>query len=235
LGIKEVQRNIQIPHRRQNTCIPENINNDTLRSIDDDELSINNYNLVCKDRTRGGDGVALYVKNTFSFTNGADLVTESLEMVCIEIHFSHSRSLLVRTWYHPPNSTIDLLDSYERFIEKCDYEQKAAYSYGRHKCRLWEVHPENHTRKLQFISDLYQLKQANPNEPTRITNTSKSTSDLIFTTEPETIIKSNVIHIGMSDHSLVFAIRKFTDPKAKPIIKKDKILNLLMNLSLFPT
>ena len=45
-------------------------------------------------------------------------------------------------------------------------------------------------------------------EPTRITMTTSSLIDHIITNTPEQISHSGVIHTGISDHRLVFAIRK---------------------------
>ena len=53
------------------------------------------------------------------------------------------------------------------------------------------------------------------NEPTRITETSKTLIDIIITNKPENYLKSVIIHIGMSDHSLVYTCRKLSVPKSK--------------------
>ena len=46
------------------------------------------------------------------------------------------------------------------------------------------------------------------NEPTRITITTTSLIDHVVTNTPEKISHSGVVHTGISDHSLVYAIRK---------------------------
>ncbi|CAB4014189.1 Hypothetical predicted protein, partial [Paramuricea clavata] len=52
------------------------------------------------------------------------------------------------------------------------------------------------------------------NEPTRVTPTSASLIDLILTNKPENISLSGIVHLGISAHSLIFAIRKLTLPKS---------------------
>ena len=47
-------------------------------------------------------------------------------------------------------------------------------------------------------------------EPTRITMTTSSVIDHIVTNTPEHISDPGVIHTGISDHSLIFAIRKIS-------------------------
>ena len=50
-------------------------------------------------------------------------------------------------------------------------------------------------------------------EPTRVTSTSSSLIDLVFTNQPNNISNSGVIDLGMSDHSLSYAVKKVTMPK----------------------
>jgi hypothetical protein len=69
-------------------------------------------------------------------------------------------------------------------------------------CDVSKFPPDAHTRRLQFLSCVYQLEQL-INEPTRVTRTSATLIDLIFTNKKENIVKSGVIHLGISDHSLI--------------------------------
>ena len=55
--------------------------------------------------------------------------------------------------------------------------------------------------------ELYQLTQL-INNPTRITQSSQSLLDVVIASMPEKIIFSGVVHLGISDHSLIYSIRK---------------------------
>ena len=59
--------------------------------------------------------------------------------------------------------------------------------------------PQSNTRKLQFLSLLYQLDQL-ISEPTRVTGTSATLIDLFFTNKPENIIQSGVVHLRNIKH-----------------------------------
>ena len=48
---------------------------------------------------------------------------------------------------------------------------------------------------------------------TRVTRTSATLIDLFFTNNPENISNSGVIHLGISDHSMIFAVKNITVPK----------------------
>ena len=76
------------------------------------------------------------------------------------------------------------------------------------------------TKKIKSLYELYQLTQM-IDEATRVTMTTSSLIDHIVTNTPEKISDSGVIHTGISDHSLVFAIRKIS-----VIDKQENILEI---------
>ena len=71
---------------------------------------------------------------------------------------------------------------------------------------------------MQTLRSLYQLSQV-INKPTRVTETTATLTDLILTNKPEYISSAWVLHLGISDHSLIYAVRKFDSPKSRPTIK----------------
>ena len=70
---------------------------------------------------------------------------------------------------------------------------------------------ENLNRSLKTLCEVYQLTKM-INEPTRITDSSKSLIDIILTNTPNGICTSGVLHLGISDHSMIYAIRKIAIP-----------------------
>ena len=57
--------------------------------------------------------------------------------------------------------------------------------------------------KLNEIFDIYSIHQL-INEPTRITETSSSLIDLCLTNSASTVADSGVLHLSISDHSLIY-------------------------------
>ena len=139
-------------------------------------------------------------------------------MVRIEVSRPHSKSFLISTWYRPPNSDMDLFDDCNLFFRKCDSENKELLVVGDLNCDVSKTSPDPCTRRLQFLFSLYQIAQL-INEPTRVTGTSATLIDLILTNKPENISCSGVIHFGISDHSLVFAVRKYILPKTRQKVR----------------
>ena len=146
-------------------------------------------------------------------------------MICLKIKLPHNRSFLVATWYRPPGSCFDLFDDYENFIEKCDYENKQLIILDDMNCDYSKVNSESHTQKLQFISCTYQLEQL-ISKPTRVTSTSATQIDLIFTNDTRNIAGSGVAHIGFSDLSLIYVVRKFSVAKRRLIKREVRNLDI---------
>ena len=78
---------------------------------------------------------------------------------------------------------------------------------------------EPHTRKLQFLSSVYQLGQL-ISEPTRVTDKSATLIDLAFINDTNNIAKSGVIYNGMSDHNIIYIVRRFVPLKRQEIKKE---------------
>ena len=81
-------------------------------------------------------------------------------------------------------------------------------------CDISKTPHDLNTRKLLFLSSLYQLDQL-IKKPTRVTRTSATMIDLFFANKPENILHSGMIHLGISDHSFIYALRKFNFPKSR--------------------
>ena len=54
-------------------------------SIPNDEININGYDIVRKDRNRNGGGVALYIRNVIDYKIRNDLMNEKLETITTEV------------------------------------------------------------------------------------------------------------------------------------------------------
>ena len=104
---------------------------------------------------------------------------------------------------------VSYFDCFETLIKQIDDENKEMYILGDLNCNLLQekAHFNVPTSKLNSIYELYQLSQL-INEPTRVTLTTSSLIDHVVTNTPEKISHSGVVHTGISDHSLIYAIRK---------------------------
>ena len=76
-------------------------------------------------------------------------------------------------------------------------------------CDMIATRYDNDTCKLMSITDVYGLQQL-ITEPTRVTLTSSTLIDVIYTNFPDKIVCLGVCHVSISDHSMVFAYRKLS-------------------------
>ena len=178
-------------------------------SFTDNFIHLDNYDIIRKDRLQNGGGVCIYLRSSINYKIRSDLISSDLEAVCVEITKPHSRPFIVTTVYRPPNASSDFFDHFEKLIKQIDEEDKEMYLIGDLNCDMLKKEKLSNnmpTKKLNSVYELYQLSQL-IDEATRITMTTSSLIDHITTNTPEKISHSGVIHTGISDHSLVFAIR----------------------------
>ena len=93
---------------------------------------------------------------------------------------------------------------------------------------------DHNSVNLTNILDIFGLSQL-ITEPTRITDNSQSLIDMCITNCPQKVPTSGVLHLGISDHSLVYMIRKarYANAGSTKVIEmrnfnlfnKDKFLN----------
>ena len=132
---------------------------------------------------------------------------DQLEYLTIEIVNPHSKPFLVGTLYRPPKSSPDLFVVFEDLINKIDAENLESYLFGDLNCNYLESVPDQNTLSLMNIFEVYGLTQL-ITEPTRISQTSQTLIHLSVTNSPDKVTRSGILSLGVSDHSLVYIIRK---------------------------
>ena len=178
-------------------------------TINDSLVYLNRYDVLRKDRNRMGGGVAIYFRDNINTINRNELVPDSLEALCVEVRKPKSKPILIVSCYRPPNSDHEVLKLIENLIRNLDDEGKEFVILGGFNYDLLNQSAAHNSDKFLEILNLYQLHQL-INKPTRITETSKTLIDVIITNKPVNYLKSGIIHIGISDHSLVYTCRKLS-------------------------
>ena len=79
-------------------------------------------------------------------------------------------------------------------------------------CDHLSPQPYRPSSVIKSIAELYQLEQL-ITEPTRCTMYTSTLIDLIYTNYPNRVVASGVIHLGTSDHALIYSVRKIAIPK----------------------
>ena len=111
--------------------------------------------------------------------------------------------------YSPPNSSIELFEKIETLFQNLDNERKELILVGDLNCDFIKNAANNQTKRLIDLINVFQLTQL-IKEPTRITDTTATLLDVAIVSKPDNICRSGVLHIGISDYSLIYVCRKIS-------------------------
>jgi hypothetical protein len=76
-------------------------------AITDQEVCLPGFEIVRRDRSvngRYGGGVCIYIRSNINYKIRHDLHFETPENLIVEVKKPRSKSILVSTWYRPPDS-----------------------------------------------------------------------------------------------------------------------------------
>ncbi|XP_077979525.1 uncharacterized protein LOC144434880 [Glandiceps talaboti] len=181
-------------------------------SILDSEIKIEGYNLISrKDRNRRGGGVACYVKSSIPALDRSQDVPTGLELTLTEIRLASSKPLIVGSIYRPPGPVqIDWYNDVERTTSVWNKVNIDFFLLGDFNV---DVVKNPDSAMLSHLGDigLTQLIK----EPTRVTSTSSSTIDLLFSSSTS-INHSGVYPLSISDHYMIYCNYRAKPPKPKP-------------------
>ena len=158
-------------------------------SVNDSEISINNYCLIRADRNRQGGGVCLYIRENLTFNPRIDIKTDSIETLWVEILQPKTKPILVGVAYRPP-SQCDFYDIFEQTCHQIDDSNKhEIIILGDFNTDMKGPLNSNLRRRLLEFQTTFDLDQLIV-EPTRITPTSRTIIDLILVSDPAKISQS---------------------------------------------
>ena len=107
--------------------------------------------------------------------------------------------------YRPPSAKAIFFDKLETVLKECSSGQEILVM-GDFNVN-WE--DKGTSKALQRVSNKFDFTQLIKG-PTRMTSSSQTQIDLIFTSKPERVTKSFNMVTGLSDHNLTLIARKLT-------------------------
>ena len=188
-------------------CINESFCDET---ISNDDISLEGFNIERNDRTRSGGGVVLYISDRFRYTRRVEYEYNDLEVICLQVHLQFQKDIFVIGLYRPPSTGADFFDKLHDMLERLHSSvanTREVIILGDTNCDYSVSARTNLGKKLNGVMNSFNLKQI-IDSPTRVTATSNTTIDHIFTSSPDTIVQKGSILTSISDHFMVFAIRR---------------------------
>ena len=191
-----------IPDNTDLIAIQETWFDDSI-SKDDESISIAGFGSpVRRDRNRDGGGVAIYISNNLGLIKPPLPVVNDIEYVCIDVQTGSKKYRILNVYR--PESPVIWYDHFRDLLEITTNVRYDFYCVG--DLNLDYLVP-NEVKKLERILHSFNLRQ-HIDQPTRITENSKSAIDL-FITRDTNVSKLNLLNVippFASDHHSVHAV-----------------------------
>ncbi|CAB3991987.1 Hypothetical predicted protein [Paramuricea clavata] len=181
-------------------------------NISDAEIEIAGYRTFRKDRCSKGGGIVAYVRNDLAVVKRTDLETVDVEGLWLEISLPKSHGFLVGVFYRPPDSSdyhdCEFMPKFDAMLDLAIEQGREVIITGDFNCDFLPVKATtSYCKQLKSILRVQYFSQL-INAATRITKSSNTLLDLIATNFPQNISRSGVVCTGLSDHEMVYCIRK---------------------------
>ena len=192
-------------------------------SIPDNLIHIPDYTVIRRDaQLHGETGIAVYVHNTvhLSTRRRSDLEHEHIECIWLEYKPSQlSSSVFVCFLYRNPAS---LIDWYEYFTEMLDKLYQSRPNADLLLLGDFNIDLLKTQSRWKAITSSLGLTQV-IKDPTRVTQTSETLIDHIYTNSPPTILSASVSDLSISDHAPISCCK--TTKIQRPVKNRHNIIS----------
>lgn len=175
-----------------------------------DLYNIPGYTFLSSSRQhKHGGSVGLFIKSDYHYKLRLDLQCSDnklYESIFAEIIQPNAKNIIVGCIYKPPDvSVTEFNNSINHTLSTISFENKLSYLMGDFNINILNSdshQPTNDFINLMTSNSLYPLIS----KPTRITNSSATLIDNIFTNNLEYNMVSGIFYVDLSDHLPVFQI-----------------------------
>ena len=178
------------------------------------QLTVNGFDHIRKDRSvtqdKSGGGLILYFRNNINCKHRPEFEISNIETIWAEITLPKSKPFLICTAYRPPNATASWIDHLEE-------ELSATQTSGFEIILMGDINIDFRVcsnNKWLHLIQLFDLTQM-VTDYTRITSTTATIIDHIYSSNPENIVECFVPSYAISDHFPVCITRKINHKIAK--------------------
>ena len=172
----------------------------------DDELKVNGYDFIRKDRQTHGGGLIICIKSYLSFTHHVDMESNDLESIWVEFKHNKQKSFYISYCYRPPSSTIDWIAKFENNIEKAISDNREIMILGDLNFNLLPEQ-QSATKSWMRMINARNFQQL-ITKPTRVTDISETLIDHVYSNIPENVSENAVPNFCLSDQFPVCFTRK---------------------------
>ena len=176
----------------------------SVRDVNQFKISDYNLELQCRTNQRGG-GVGAYIHSSLNYARIHDLSLVNAESLWLKVHIDNKTIILGVIYRKPGTNFIDFSNEFDNLLQTINLDRNQCIIMGDFNINL--ISREDHGNDLLRLTETYGLLQLIMT-PTRITNTSSTLIDHIYTNISSYCIQSGCIEAGISDHLPVYAVFK---------------------------
>ena len=160
-----------------------------------------------------------YIRNDLSAYRRLKLESSDIESICLDVKDSNNSRFIVCACYRSPTKCkeSDFLASVSTAAGNMYNIRKELLLLGDFNMDMYENRDEGRFPNIRLNDFCNRFCLSNRiNEPTGVTKTSKSLIDVFLTSHAEFYATSGFLHLGLSDHDLIFTVRKNKNLRPKP-------------------
>ena len=197
-----------------------------------DLYHLSGYNSEHRYRqSRTGGGVSLYIRDSIEYCVREDVCIQNqyMETLFIEIdkkYTGKSKNAIVGVIYRPPNTDMKLFnDHLQEILSTINSENKITYYLGDFNINILNI--DNHTETHDFTDAMFSYSLLPMiTKPTRVTSTSATLIDNIFTScIDNNQVFNGILYCDVSDHFPIFHIDYSHVTTDKPVYFKRRMYN----------
>lgn len=138
-----------------------------------------------------------------------------LECIGLNLILSPQMSFTLMVIYRPPYSNVSFYENLKQVLKLCNFSKEVIIMED------FNINWDDKTVRnhLKQITDYFDLQQM-INGPTRLTNSTRSQIDLIFSNRADRILKTFNMLTGISDHNLILFARKLSSKRLNSFVRK---------------
>lgn len=176
------------------------------------------YRIIRRDRKKGGGGILVYVRSNISAYRRKKFEPNGVESICLDVKGCGNTWFLVCGCYRSEKicSATDFISACEIAAEQMLAKRKEIIFTGdlNMDMNLNSDRDREPHRALSNFCEQFCLTNV-ITKPTRVTTRSKSLIDVILTSHPDRFACYGNLNLGLSDHDLVYIVRKQKLPRPK--------------------
>ena len=185
-------------------------------SVQDGFISVDSYRMLRFDREREGGGLIIYISEKYlsSVVECTINLPLDVEMLSVKFWLPNVKPMIFTVVYKPPHVKVEeFSDSFDSLINNLESEANELFFLGDFNIDLSKkTSPVNRFKFLTRSHGLVQMIKTD----TRVNNRSASLIDHVYVNRNDNIIQSGIISVGISDHELIYCIRKINRQKFLP-------------------